>query len=39
MGKNLDILEINNFMFKKISQKVVLKYNFKKNMSLIKFKL
>ena len=39
MGVNLDVLVINNFILKKTDQKVVLKHDYKKNMSLIKFKL
>ena len=34
MGTNLDVLEINNFMLKKIDQKVVLKHNYKNKYEL-----
>ena len=34
MGTNLDVLVINNFILKKIDQKVVLKHNYKNKYEL-----
>jgi len=34
VGKNLDVLAINNFILKKTDQKVVLKHNYKNKYEL-----